>query len=222
MRSLLLASAAVLSFSGAAYAADAVDQIPAAPVAVEEVQAFTWSGPYVGIHGGYAWSDSSFDVSGGAGIFDADLDGGLLGAFVGYNHQFSNNFVVGIEADVEHNWNEEDFAFGGADARTEWQGSVRARLGYAFDQTLLYATGGWAGARGEVSVPGFGSEEEMLNGYTVGAGVEHAFTDNIFARVEYRYTDFSEKTFDFGGAGGGTIDADVDQHTIRVGLGVKF
>jgi outer membrane immunogenic protein len=220
MRSLLLASAAILSLSGAAYAADAVDQIPAAPAAVEEVQVFTWSGPYVGMHGGYGWSDSSFDVGGGPSL-DADLNGGLLGAFVGYNYQFSNNWVVGIEADVEHNWNEEDIG-GGADARTEWQGSVRARVGYAFDQTLVYATGGWAGARGEISVPGFGSEKEMLNGYTVGAGIEHAFTDMIFARVEYRYTDFSDKTFDFSGAGGGTIDADIKQHAIRVGLGVKF
>ncbi len=218
MRSLLLASAAVLALSGAAHAADAVDQIPAAPAAVEEVQVWSWSGPYVGVHGGYGWSDSSFDVS-ATGTFDADLDGGLLGAFVGYNHQLSNNVVVGIEADVEHNWNDDSFGGGAAEAQTEWQGSVRARLGYAFDRTLVYATGGWAGARAEIDVVGTGSEEEMLNGYTVGAGVEHAFTDNMFARVEYRYTDFSEKTFDYGV---GTIDADIDQHAIRVGLGVKF
>ncbi len=32
--------------------------------------------------------------------------------------------------------------------------------------------------------------------YTVGAGVDYAFTNNIFGRVEYRYTDFGSKTFD--------------------------
>lgn len=217
MRSLLFTSVAMLALSTAAQAADAVDQVPTAPVA-EEVQVFTWSGPYVGIQGGYAWGDGPFDISGGAGTFDADLDGGLLGAFVGYNHQFSNNFVLGIEADLERNWNEDEIV-AGAEAKTEWQGSVRARVGYAIDHALLYATAGWTGARGEVSVPGFGTEEEMFSGYTVGAGVDYAFTDNIFARVEYRYSDFGSKTFDFGA---GTIDADLDQHAIKVGLGVKF
>ncbi|TCV74550.1 outer membrane protein with beta-barrel domain [Neorhizobium sp. R1-B] len=70
-----------------------------------------------------------------------------------------------------------------------------------------------------MSVLGFGTEEGMFSGYTVGAGADYAFTGNIFARVEYRYSDFGCKTFDFGP---GTIDADLNQHAVKVGLGVKF
>ena len=52
-------------------------------------------------------------------------------------------------------------------------------------------------------------------GWTVGAGVEYAFTDNVFGRLEYRYNDYGDKDI-FG------INTDLDQHTVKVGLGVKF
>ena len=53
-----------------------------------------------------------------------------------------------------------------------------------------------------MSVPGFGTEEDMFSGYTVGAGVDYPLTGNIFARVEYRHSDFGNKTCDFGSAVG--------------------
>ena len=101
----------------------------------------------------------------------------------------------------------------------DWQGSVRGRVGYAFDRALVYGTAGWAYARGFAEVPGF-SEKETFNGYTVGVGVDYAFTDMMFGRIEYRYTDFGDKDFDIGV--GSPLNSDVDQHAIRVGLGVKF
>ena len=101
----------------------------------------------------------------------------------------------------------------------DWQGSVRGRVGYAFDRALVYGTAGWAYARGYAEVPGIADVKETFNGYTVGVGLDYAFTDMVFGRVEYRYTDFGDKDFNFGGA---AINADVDQHAIRVGLGVKF
>ena len=58
-----------------------------------------------------------------------------------------------------------------------------------------------------------------FNGYTLGVGLDYAFTDLVFGRLEYRYTDFGDKDFNLGGA---TLNSDVDQHAIRVGLGVKF
>lgn len=218
MKKFFYAAAAVWALAGVASAADAVDQVPAAPVAQDMLAVFSWSGPYFGVQGGYAWGEASSDISGAPATIDSDLDGGLFGAFVGYNYQLDNNIVIGVEADIEYNWNEEEI-IAGAEAKTEWQGSARARLGYAFDQALIYATAGWAGTRGVAEVPGFGEREETFSGYTVGAGVDYAFTNNIFGRVEYRYTDFGSKTFDFGA---GTIDTDFDQHAIKVGLGVKF
>jgi len=218
MKKLLYTAAAVFALAGVANAADAVTQVPAAPAVEDAPVVFTWSGPYIGIQGGYGWGDADSTISGAPVTFGSDLDGGLFGAFVGYNYQFSNNLVLGVEGDVDYNWNEDGIT-AGAELKTEWQGSARVRLGYAFDRALIYATGGWAGTRGEASVPGFGERSETFSGYTVGAGLDYAFTDNIFARVEYRYTDFGSETFDFGA---GTIDTDFNQHAVKVGLGVKF
>lgn len=212
MKKLILLSTA-LAFSGAsaALAADAVEQIPQAPVAVETMApGFSWNGAYLGVLGGYGWGngDGSF---GGATASD-DFDGGRLGAFVGYNWAMSSGFVVGLEGDVNYDWNENDYA--GIDVGTDWSGSVRGRVGYAWDRTLLYAAGGWTATNGNIKGPGV-DESETLNGWTLGAGVDYAFTDNMFARVEYRYNDFGSKNI-------GGIDADFDQHVVNVGLAVKF
>jgi outer membrane immunogenic protein len=52
--------------------------------------------------------------------------------------------------------------------------------------------------------------------------MDYAFTDMVFGRIEYRYTNFGDKNFDFTGVGGPVINSDLDQHAIRIGLGVKF
>ncbi|WP_405049231.1 outer membrane protein [Rhizobium sp. NZLR1] len=49
--------------------------------------------------------------------------------------------------------------------------------------------------RGYVDLPGLDKETETFNGYTVGAGVDFAFTDNIFVCGEYRFNDFGKKIF---------------------------
>ena len=216
----IIATLAFVLAASTAMAADAVNEVPAAPVA-DVAPAFSWTGFTVGVQGGYGWNNTDSDIS-GTGSFSQDFDGGLLGGFVGYNYDLGNSWVVGVEADFEKNWADET-AFGGAlEYGIDWQGSVRGRVGYAFDRALVYGTAGWAYARGYADVAGFGEQKETFNGYTVGVGVDYAFTDMMFGRIEYRYTDLGDKTFDFGGAGGGTINSDVDQHAIRVGLGVKF
>ena len=44
-------------------------------------------------------------------------------------------------------------------------------------------------------------------------------TDNITARIEYRFTDYQDETFNLGGAG---VDSDLQTNTIRGGIGLKF
>jgi outer membrane immunogenic protein len=210
MKKMLIASVALLAFSGVAKAADAVSEVPAAPAADEVAPVFTWSGPYFGIQGGGAWMDA--DVSGGGASISESLDGGILGAFVGYNWQFSNGFVAGIEGDVDYNWNEQ--GFGPGEIKTDWAGSVRGRVGYAFDRALVYGAAGWTGTNFNLSGPGV-DEDETFHGWTVGAGVDYAFTEKMFGRVEYRYNDFGDQ--DMLGA-----NVDLNQHVVKVGLGVKF
>ncbi|MDO1581533.1 outer membrane protein [Rhizobium oryzicola] len=210
---LFFAAAVAFTGSSAAYAADAVEQIPQAPAAVEAVApAFTWGGAYIGAHGGYAWENGDFrDAFGGTA--SGNFDGGRIGGFVGYNWQMSSGFVVGLEGDVNYDWNDKSFA-PGFRAGTDFSGSVRGRVGYAMDRALIFAAGGWTATNGFVKGPGFDTDK-TLNGWTIGAGVDYAFTDNVFARVEYRYNDFEDKNI-------GGIKADFDQHVVNVGIGVKF
>src|SRR5690349_9934209 len=95
----LLASTA----PAAAYAADAIDAVPAAPEAVEQPVPAGWDGPYIGVMGGGEWLKSHLDT--GAADFTHTEGGGLIGGFAGYNYQFSNNFVAGLEGDFSYNWN---------------------------------------------------------------------------------------------------------------------
>lgn len=203
-----LTAAFALSATGA-IAADVIYQPPEiAPPAV--YTPFDWTGFYLGAQGGYAWTKLENGFLG----LDEDFDGGFLGAHAGYNLQ-NGDFVYGIEADINYNWNDETFA--GTEVGLEWDGSVRGRLGYAVDRTLFYGTAGVAFANAYVDTAAFGKQDETLVGWTVGAGVEHAFTDNLLARVEYRYSDFGEDDF-----GIGLGDFEVDQHKIGFGLSYRF
>lgn len=210
MKKLIVASAFILA-STSAYAADAVYEVPAAPEAVIDTPVFTWSGGYVGLQGGGSFVNGDFNT--GTASDSENFNGGIFGAFAGWNYQLENNIVLGVEGDVNYNWNENDYL--GADVGTDWSGSARARLGYAMDTWLVYGTGGWAATRGYVDVDGADEETETFKGWTVGAGVEKAFTSNVFGRAEYRFTDYGDENI--AGA-----NVDLDQHTIMVGVGVKF
>jgi outer membrane immunogenic protein len=213
----IIASAALLSaFAISANAADMVESTDYAPAPVEQATQplFTWSGGYVGIQGGGTWA--SGDITAGGVTADDDFDGGLVGGFAGWNAQ-SGDIVYGIEGDLNYNWNGNDYTVGGttAEVGTDVSGAVRGRVGYAMNNALLYAAGGWTAARGYVDVDGGPSDSETFNGWTVGAGVDYAFTNNMFGRLEYRYNNYGDETI-------GTTNVDFDQHQVTVGLGVKF
>jgi outer membrane immunogenic protein len=208
-----LAGGFVLFLAGAdkASAADAIANPPLPPVASEVVPAFTWSGPYIGVHGGYGWGDGNASAA-GASASD-NFDGGRIGGFAGYNWQMSSGFVAGIEGDVNYDWNRNSYP-GGIDIDSGFSGSVRARAGFAFDRALFYAAGGWTATT--ISIDGAGlNDDDMLNGWTIGAGLDYAFTDTFFGRVEYRYNDFGHGSLD-------GVRTDFNQSVVNIGLGVKF
>ncbi|WP_377295710.1 outer membrane protein [Rhizobium sp. SGZ-381] len=207
---LFLASSVALFGSSAAFAADAIYEAPQAPVAQEvAAPAFSWTGAYIGVLGGYGWGNGDFD---GGVNGSEDFDGGRIGGFVGYNWELSSGFLVGLEGDVNYDWNEETVA--GADVGTDFSGSVRGRVGYAMDRAVIFAAGGWTATNGYVDGAGV-DENKTFSGWTVGGGVDYAFTDKMFGRLEYRYNDYGDKNI------AGT-NVDFDQHVVNVGLGVKF
>jgi outer membrane immunogenic protein len=146
--------------------------------------------------------------SGGAEMIVATPSAVELGGYLGCDYQFASPVVVGIEGDAE--WanirgGSVDFpntaipALGVPadtyETQANFEASVCGRLGYAFQNWLFYATGGvaWARIKEIYTSPFVGLAETFTDtrtGWTVGAGVEYAFTPNWVGRIEYRYSDF--------------------------------
>ncbi len=195
---------------GVALAADIVNPQPApVPEAGFASPERNWSGIYLGVLLGYSFGDA--DIAGGGSVDVDGIDGGL---YAGYNYQI-DNWVAGVEADGVLSGVEG--SSGGVNVEQTWSGSLRLRAGYSLQSFLLYGTGGVALTEVEASSGGFSDSNTHL-GWTIGAGVEGMITDNVTARVEYRYTDYEDKTFNLGAPTG----ADLNTNTIRAGVGVKF
>jgi outer membrane immunogenic protein len=206
----LMASAASFVAISAAHAADAVEQIPQAPVAIEEPAPAVgnWQGYYLGGYGAYDWGRF------GGGSRDGDRFGG--GAYTGYNWQ-SGQIVYGVEADVGYN-GERDNTSPGLEGKAGWNGSLRGRVGYDLNPFMIYGTAGVAIQDNELS-DGTSSDSNTSVGYTVGAGAEAFITDNVTARLEYRYTDFGADDYNLDS---GSFSKGYDDHSVKVGIGVKF
>jgi outer membrane immunogenic protein len=163
------------------------------------------------VNGGYAFGDERNNRRSPFFRVRDNGDGSALGgAQIGYNMQFGM-FVAGIEADAQAI--DLDAVYG-SDVRlrgvaralrgnnggdgVDGFGTVRGRLGVAFDRAMIYATGGLAWRTDEDNNTRLGRLGNAFRnnddniGFTVGGGVEYAFTNNLSAKVEGLYVDFSE------------------------------
>jgi outer membrane immunogenic protein len=198
---------------------------------------FDWSGPYLGIFGAAIAVDGTYDATCTAAAPCAvptytDIEhsgigyaGGILG---GWNYQM-DSFVMGIEG---------DWAFGGTVATNDEPGidtdlsfnniaTLRARAGFALDNTLLYFTGGLAAVDMEFGAVMSSTESDSawVYGWTVGGGLEHAFSDRLSGRLEYLYVGLDDADFSMTDAALTTLDATQsidDMHMVRVGLTYNF
>ena len=137
-------AAAVFSTTSAAFAADII--LPEEPIPVV-TPIFTWTGVYIGLVGGYNWGSGDWSIE-GVNVARLDPNGGNIGGTVGYNYQFTNSVVLGIETDLSWSGAKDSVFCDGVgfrcETRSEWFGTLRPRLGYAFDRFLPYITGGAA------------------------------------------------------------------------------
>lgn len=189
-----------------------------------------WTGAYGGLSIGWI-ADAEFEgeVLGLRGAFDEEAVS--FGAQLGYDHQIGS-VVVGAVADVTYASLDAD-ASGvlgttayTAGAEANWQGSLRARIGYAFDSLLIYGTGGIAAAKvdlsGRATDPDFGtalvSDDGTHVGYVVGAGAEYLLTANTSLGLEYLFTSYGDESY-FGGA---LTDAAFETHQVRANFNVRF
>jgi len=247
-RARILAIVAAFGLGSAAHAADltTMPEVVAAPA-----PAFSWTGVYAGVHAGYGWAE--FDNQYGAGENLSELvngggnkpDGFFGGLQLGYNHQFSNNVVLGIEADaafadlkdsgqgIEGDL-DDDFYRYNVETKIDALGTVRGRLGYAAGRFLPYLTGGFAWAHADYrfafdssspNLNGSFSQSDVFTGWTLGAGLEYAMTDRISAKLEYLYADLGSKDYsiDLGAnAPTGQFRSDLTLQTAKIGLNYRF
>ena len=199
----------LFALGGTAYAADVVQEEPPAPAPVAELPVAYWAGPYVGLCAGYGFGGHA-NVDGGPNIKTKGFVGGVFG---GYQWQ-QENFVYGAEADLGYNGVKGSSA--GVEAKGGLEGSLRARLGYAISpEILLYGTGGLA-AKNQKIDDGVTSDSKAMVGWTAGVGTDIKITDNVFGRVEYRYSDYGSKTFDNVGS------VKSKDNRVTFGVGMKF
>lgn len=236
----LIAGVAVGSAEAADLAADlAARPFTKAPPLV--AAPFSWTGFYAGVQGGYQWSrDRSTEfnnLAGGAATgFGADFKptGGFGGLHAGYNYQF-NWLVLGIEGDVDFGRVSGDFStplgLATFNARKNWEASVRGRLGVTpVDRLLLYVTGGvaftelkyhWEFAPPVSAVFAPVDASVSATGWTAGGGAEVALTNDLTARVEYRYSDFGTTRFDWPSISG-SYEQKPHFQSVRGGISFKF
>jgi outer membrane immunogenic protein len=224
---------------GAASAADIQRPAPVykAPI-MTPARVYDWTGFYVGGNVGYSWGRLDNSI-GGTPIGTTSVDGIIGGGQIGYNWQV-NQIVFGLEADFQGSGQKGDGSFTGAPGvipastftfsnKLDWFGTVRGRIGYAFDRWLPYVTGGWAYGHGNVSgtvtggTAGTGSTSADYSGWTAGAGLEYAFMNNWSAKIEYLYVDFGNgPSVTLAPSAAVLSTGHLTDNIVRVGLNYKF
>ncbi|SFT28199.1 outer membrane beta-barrel protein [Methylobacterium sp. yr668] len=211
MTKLLASLAAFTALTAAASAAD-LPRRAAPPPIFTPVPVFTWTGAYFGINAGYAFDASDrktgnvfavpfpYAAPGTVASFrNRSQDGFSGGGQIGYNYQFTpgSGVVIGFEADAQYldfGRDRNNAFISGAVApglivndprglsSLDYFGTVRGRLGYAFDRTLVYGTGGFAYGSGsaERSFGGFRGNDSFRTGWAAGGGIEYALPTDSF------------------------------------------
>lgn len=178
-------------------------------------------------------SGSTKDIDTNADIKQS-IDGVVYGAGVGYDAAVGTNLTVGADAEISTSsakWDNNNgvpntFNLGRVKAGRDIY--VGGRLGYAVaPTTLVYVKGGYTNARYNLEgSDGTTNLRQRLDtdGYRVGAGVEQKFGTNTFARLEYRYSNYSKGEYDYNGdtPDSSRFKLDTDRHQVVAAVGVRF
>ncbi|QOF72379.1 porin family protein [Aminobacter sp. SR38] len=216
--------------------------LPARAADAASAPGFVWAGGYAGVHLGYGGArttvteldDYSFSNFGDT-EFKFDSDGFLGGVHAGYNWQ-SGQLVYGVELDVTGAdidatvansmipGSNESFS-----TRIDWFGTARARLGYSVDRFLPFVTGGLAFGHvrssyddNDFSPGNHAVADDVVAGWTIGAGAQYALSDNWSLRAEYLYVDLQDNRGSFGSGDAYRYDFDTNLHVVRLGASYGF
>lgn len=240
----LLVVAALLATTAGAQSADLGRRAPVytkAPI----MQVYNWTGFYVGVNAGLGVGRDRTRVEIGA-IPTAEQShlspfGAIGGGQIGYNWQVNNDWLVGLEADIQASGQRDNhtclvtctpgFFTANLSQRLDWFGTARARVGLVTGSVLSYVTGGVAYGHtsttltetGGVLAPASFTASENKVGYAIGSGVEAALGGNWTGKIEYLYVDFGRHTNNFVLLGTPqTLTTRIHDNIFRAGLNYRF
>lgn len=178
-----------------------------------------WTGPYIGLQGGWAWestalSGANWSANGIGG------NGPIGGGLIGYEYQLGPG-VVALEADGSGTGVKSSLSVLNLNAqvRYNWDYSIRARAGRLFGNTLAFASVGWSQTGGQLTTSlGVLQTSHVFNGVQFGGGLETMITPHIAARLEYLQTFYGKYASILGSA----IDARPTAGKTRAAVIYKF
>jgi len=155
----------------------------------------------VGFIGG---GQAGYNYQWGAWVFgvETDFDGSSLSKSRNFIGPAFSNPIFGPT------FGSNDWLAANGKISLDWLGSTRGRIGFVAtpdNRLMFYGTGGFAYGGGSAhlnvydNVNGWywssGNHDQTRTGWTVGGGVEYAWTNNIIIGAEYLYYNLGSKTF---------------------------
>ena len=195
----------------------------------------TFTGPRVEAILGYDISNAGSSTDNDVNEDDDEsIDGLLYGVGIGYDIAVGKA-VVGVEGEYTDSTAKTEFSngdfegFGLGRVETGRDFYIGARAGFlATPKTLVYVKGGYTNARYNV-LASDGTTELRQNfdtdGWRLGAGAEMALSEKVFAKLEYRYSNYSEGEVDFENENipdSDRFDIDTDRHQVVAAVGLRF
>ncbi len=207
---------------------------------------FSWTGFYIGAHGGGGWGRKETTTApylfGTALIAPApatiDVSGWLAGGQIGANYQVGS-WVFGAEAQAS--WSNLAGSTGctaisagvtlngTCNVKVDALGTIAGRVGWAWDRLLVYGKGGVAWTNDHYNwnsatllQPNLASNETRW-GWMVGAGIEYAFLDSWSGKIEYNYLRMGTRTPNFTSASGlNSVTYSIRESISVVKLGINY
>ena len=248
MNKNLFITAALVASAYSAMAADAPVRMPVK--APDRPPYYDWTGLYVGGHLGYAGGRSNWstppDLASSFGLFQSsDIFTGAGSYFgglqIGYDYMLPNRVVLGAQLDASFpGFPRNDISLGGISIFSTPEiglasysenvlhsGTLRARVGYAPANWLVYATGGFAWTYDQLTLTQLADDTTIHSpflwrlGWAAGGGIEYAFAPNWTANVEYLFTKYGNSSVMFPNAGL-QFTSDFALQQVRAGLNYRF
>ena len=205
MKKFLIGAAGLVAMATSASAADlAARPYTKAPPPVMAAM-YDWSGFYIGINGGWGQSRETYNWLGYSAV-SANATGGTVGGQIGYNWQ-AGPWVFGVEA--QGNWANLSKSYvdpfnlaWSVGTKVDALGLFTGRVGYAWNNALLYVKGGAAVADNNYWAAfnnvNFVNVSNTRWGADVGVGFEYGFTPNWSFGVEYNHAWLGNENYNWG------------------------